>query len=228
MQFYQLSSLFAIKSGRVTAADLLPFIEASDFIPASSKDGNLNSADEWVDTGEATQGREIAHNLLKNVSPTLLGASAYPISFSAKVDTGWCVLSLDKVKSDCSITFFSKNTTHRIESLREFTQYISDGDYSSAIFSIKPIMKRDSSQGPMDLEDLIGQDLGDFTVGGTWFDGDDDWGYTDWSTLFNSWGYENQERYTAWCIRMEDFENKILNWSKTTLNELLDFINAKV
>lgn len=228
MQFYELSSLFTIKSGRVTEADLLPLVEASFFIPASSKDDSTNNAEAWVDTGQATQGREIATNLLKNASPALLGASAYPYSFPAKVDTGWCVLSLDRVESDCSITFFSKNTTHRIKSLRQFTQYISDGDYSSAIFSMKPIMKRDSSEGPMDLEDLIGLDLGDFTVNGTWFDGDDDWGYTDWSVVFNSWGYENRERYTAWCIRMEDFEKQILNWSKTSLNELLDFINAKV
>lgn len=228
MQFYELSSLFAIKSGKVTKEDLQPLVEASAFIPAISRDESTKNVEYWEDAGQATQGREIATNLLKNVSPTLLGASAYPISFPAKVDTGWCVLSLDRETSDCSITFFSKNKTHCISSVRQFTQYITEGDYTSAIFSITPIMKREEEQGPMDLEELVNANLGDFTIGGTWFDGDDDWGYTEWSVVFNSWGYESPERYTAWCIRMEDFEKQILNWSKTSLNDLLDFINAKV
>ena len=150
MQFYELSSLFAIKSGRVTEADLVPLIEGhygsgGIVIPAISIDDSTADSDDWVASGQAIQGQEIAMNLLKNVSPALLPTGFFP----AKVDTGWCVLSLDRDESDCSITFFSKNTTHRIKSLRQFTQYISDGDYSSAIFSMKPIMKRDSSEGPI-------------------------------------------------------------------------------
>jgi len=224
VQFYELSSLFAIKSGRVTAADLVPLVEASDFIPAISIDDSTADSHDWVASGQATQGQEIAMNLLKNVSPALLPTGFFP----AKIDSGWCVLSFNEVESDCSITFFSKNTTHCIESLREFTQYISDKDYSSAVFSMKQIMKRDASEGPIALKELVGQNLGDFEEDGTWFDSDDDWGYTEWSTLFNSWGYQKPFSHTAWCIRMEDFEKQLLNWSKTSLNELLDFINAKV
>ena len=59
-----------------------------------------------------TVGRKIAENLLNNVSPTMLGASSYPISFPAKADTGWCVLSLDKTQKDCSLTFFSTENIH--------------------------------------------------------------------------------------------------------------------
>jgi len=230
VQFYELSSLFAIKSGRVTAADLLPLVEASDFITASSQVEISSGYDwqDWVDSGQAAQGVEIAMNLLKNVSPALLGASIYPRRFPADVDSGWCVLSLDKVESDCSITFFSKYSTHRIPSVRKFTQYLSDGDYSSAVFCMTPIMKRDSSEGQMDLEFLLSNDLEDVEIDGTWFDSDNDWGYEEWSVVFNSWGYENPDRFTAWCIRMEDFEKQILNWSKTSINDLLNFINAKV
>lgn len=223
MQFYELSSLFAIKDGRVSAADLTPLIEASDFLIANSSSND--TAEAWVDSGDAAIGREIAENLLKNVSPTLLGASAYPISFPAKVDSGWCVLSLDKAEMDCSLTFFSTEATHRIASVRAFLKHIADEDYMAALFSIEKIARRDASEGPIPFSALLDADLGDFSVDGTWFDGDDDWGYTDWSTLFDSWGYKHHQ---SWCIRMEDFQKQLLNWSKTTLDELLAFINAKV
>ena len=223
MQFYELSSLFAIKDGRVSAADLTPLIEASDFLIANSS--STSTAEAWVDSGDAAIGREIAENLLKNVSPTRLGASAYPISFPAKVDSGWCVLSLDKAEMDCSLTFFSTESTHRIASVRAFLNHIADEDYMAALFSIEKIARRDASEGPIPFSALLDADLGDFSVDGTWFDGDDDWGYTDWSTLFDSWGYKHHQ---SWCIRMEDFQKQLLNWSKTTLDELLAFINAKV
>ena len=79
----------------------------------------------------------------------------------------------------------------------------------------------------MEVETLLEFDLSDFSVSGTWFDGDDDWGYTDWSVLFNNWGYASSN-YRAWCLRMDDFEKQLLNWSKTSLDDLLAFINAKV
>ena len=227
MQFYELSSLFTIKDGKVTEADLLPLLASSDFIEASAERDTTDDNESWVASGEALLGRDIAMNLLKNVSPTLLGASAYPISFPPKPDTGWCVLSLDKGEKDCSLTFFSPESSHQISSLREFFQKIGDGDYISALLGMDKVMNRDSDSGPLDLEILLSFNLGDFTVGGTWFDGDDDWGYTDWAVFFNSWGYSSSN-YRAWCLRMEDFEKQLLNWSKTSLDELLAFINAKV
>jgi len=231
MQFYELSSLFTIKDGKVTEADLLPLlapISDDDLIDASAGINTTDDAESWVDDGVALIGRDIAMNLLKNVSPTLLGASAYPISFPAKPDTGWCVLSLDKGEKDCSLTFFSAESTHQIPSLRAFFQKIDDGDYISALLGqTNQVMNRDADTGPLDLEILLSFDLADFTVGGTWFDGDDDWGYTPWAVFFNSWGYSSSN-YRAWCLRMDDFEGQLLNWSKTSLNDLLDFINAKV
>ena len=227
MQFYELSSLFTIKDGRVSAADLTPLIEASDFLIANSS-STTSTAEAWVDSGDAAIGREIAENLLKNVSPTRLGASAYPISFPAKVDSGWCVLSLDKAEMDCSLTFFSTEATHRIASVRAFLKHIADEDYMAALFIIEKVARRDASEGPIPFSALLDADLGDFSVNGTWFDGDDDWGYTYWSTFFDSWGYTSPESYKSWCIRMEDFQKQLLNWSKTTIDELLAFINAKV
>ncbi len=227
MQFYELSSLFTIKDGKVTEADLLPLLASSDFIDASAETDSTDDAESWVASGEALVGRDIAMNLLKNVSPTLLGASAYPISFPAKPDTGWCVLSLDKDEKDCSLTFFSPESSHQIPSLRAFFQKIGDGDYISALFGMDKVMNRDADRGPLDLEVLLSFDLTDFTVDGTWFDGDDDWGYTPWAVFFNSWGYSSSN-YAAWCLRMDDFEKQLLNWSKTSIDEILAFINAKV
>lgn len=223
MQFYELSSLFTIMDGYVTEADLLPLIASrsdDDFIDASAGIGATDSAASWDDDGWAGVGRDIAMNLLKNVSPTL-------ISFPAKTETGWCVLSLNKDDKDCSLTFFSSESSHQIPSLRAFFQNIADGDYLTALLSMDKVMNRDIDEGPIDLEKLVGADLADFSVEGTWFDSDDDWGYTPWSVFFNSWGYSSSN-FAAWCIRMEDFEKQILNWSKTSLNDLLDFINAKV
>ena len=51
MQFYELSSLFAIKDGRVSATDLTPLIEASDFLIANSS--STSTAEAWVDSGDA-------------------------------------------------------------------------------------------------------------------------------------------------------------------------------
>mgnify|MGYP006149225571 CR=1 FL=1 len=214
MQFYELSSLFAIKDGRVSAADLTPLIEASDFLIANSS-STTSTAEAWVDSGDAAIGREIAENLLKNVSP--IGAYS-----------GWCVLSLDKAEMDCSLTFFSTEATHRIASVRAFLKHIADEDYMAALFIIEKVARRDASEGPIPFSALLDADLGDFSVNGTWFDGDDDWGYTSWSTFFDSWGYTSPESYKSWCIRMEDFQKQLLNWSKTTIDELLAFINAKV
>ena len=214
MQFYELSSLFAIKDGRVSAADLTPLIEASDFLIANSS-STTSTAEAWEVVGDAAIGREIAENLLKNVSP--IGA-----------DSGWCVLSLDKAEMDCSLTFFSTNATHRIASVRAFLKHIADEDYMAALFIIEKVARRDASEGPIPFSALLDADLGDFSVDGTWFDGDDDWGYTYWSTFFDSWGYTSPESYKSWCIRMEYFQKQLLNWSKTTIDELLAFINAKV
>ena len=50
MQFYELWSLFTIKDGKVTEADLLPLIvtiAASDFIDASATDDDA-VGDRWM------------------------------------------------------------------------------------------------------------------------------------------------------------------------------------
>ena len=73
-------------------------------------------------------------------------------------------------------------------------------------------------------------DWGDISVGGVWFDSDDDWNYTYLSRFFQNYLDFNDEDTKAWLIQLTDTGGALplLNWMFTFYDSLFELVGVKV
>ena len=72
-------------------------------------------------------------------------------------------------------------------------------------------------------------DWGDISVGGVWFDSDDDWNYTYLSRFFQNFVDFNDEDTKAWLIQIsEPMMGELLNWVFEFYDSLFEIVGVKV
>ena len=168
---------------------------------------------DWLRSGDAAIASDIAEKLISK--------------------KGYAIFFYDD-SNDANLLFFDGVSFVKIDNLLRFGQLVyGDVDWTGPLGVIKGIAQ--NTLIVVDKEDtaeMLDEDLFDYDEDSTWIDGDDEWGYTNWSQLFGSdnspgWGYAESEGM-AWLIQIEDLEFAIMNWTKTAINDLLAYINTKV
>ena len=167
---------------------------------------------DWLRSGDAAIASDIAEKLISK--------------------KGYAIFFYDD-SNDANLLFFDGVSFVKIDNLLSFGQLVYGDSDKGPLGVIKGIAQ--ASQivvNPEDTAEMLDEDLFDYDEDSTWIDGDDEWGYTNWSQLFGSsnspgWGYAESEGM-AWLIQIEDFEFAIMNWTKTAINVLLAYINTKV
>lgn len=73
-------------------------------------------------------------------------------------------------------------------------------------------------------------DWGDISVGGTWFDSDDDWNYTYLSRFFQSYVDFSDEDTKAWLVQFTStpMMGELLNWMFDFYESLFEIVGVKV
>jgi len=195
-------------------ADLnLFFKKCISAVPSNGYVLDKHMKNEWIKSGDAAIASDIAEKLISK--------------------KGYAIFFYDE-SNDANLLFFDGISFVKIGNLLRFGQLVSgDVDWTGPLGVIKGIAQ--VSQIVLNKEDtaeMLREDLFDYDEDSTWFDDDDEWGYTQWSQLFGAedspgWGYF-EPGWMAWLIQIEDFEFAIMNWTKTAINDLLAYINTKV
>ena len=168
---------------------------------------------DWLRSGDAAIASDIAEKLISK--------------------KGYAIFFYDS-SNDANLLFFDGVSFVKIDNLLSFGQLVYGvKDWTGPLGVIKGIAGVSQIVvNPEDTAEMLREDLFDYDEDSTWIDGDDEWGYTNWSQLFGAenspgWGYAESEGM-AWLIQIEDFEFAIMNWTKTAINVLLAYINTKV
>jgi hypothetical protein len=69
---------------------------------------------------------------------------------------------------------------------------------------------------------------GDISIGGVWFDTDDDWDYTYLSKFFQGYMLFNDNAAKAWLIQLTEGPLPLLNWMFNFYDSLFELVGVKV
>ena len=176
-----------------------------------------STVDSWVDSGDAAIATQIAEKLISNK-----GYAIFYYTAETSTPTPSLLWSAGdefvRLKNINVLDFFGDmEAAGTPEWLRQL----------SSVF--EQVASPEVGTWRMDFSDYTR------TSSSTWFDEDNDWGYQDWSRLFDSWGYQQRnappylpEEPPAYLIKLDDLQFLILNWSKTAVNHIMSYINTKV
>ena len=134
------------------------------------------------------------------------------ISITPKIPDNWLIIN--DVKS-----------LHEMGQEKNYLTFINTSDYNSPIslHSMGEWVK--SSPGdnmPPKAE------WGDISIGGVWFDTDDDWDYTYLSKFFQGYMLFNDNAAKAWLIQLTEGPLPLLNWMFNFYDSLFELVGVKV
>jgi hypothetical protein len=206
MQFQELITFVNKYRGEPSDADLNHFFKKD--ILAIPVDGDAidweKASGSLVKSGDAAIATDIAEKLISK--------------------KGYAIFHYDG--NDAELLWLAGETGFvRINNLKSFGELISTQNPLILIKGLNDGLEEIFDKDTAEL--MVDEDLSNFDKDSTWIDEDDDFGYTDWSRLFNSWGYQ-KEGQLAWLIQIDDFEFALMNWPQTAVNVLLAYINTKV
>ena len=144
-------------------------------------------------------------------------------------DDGWVLVTSHGSESVKMIGIFPQMPTNwlilkDVKAVRELGKEKRYGDliYSSDGLTV-------AERHPMENMPKEG-DWGDISVGGTWFDSDDDWNYTYLSQFFQSYVDFSDEDTKAWLIQFSSapMMGELLNWMFDFYESLYEIVGVKV
>lgn len=143
------------------------------------------------------------------------------------MDDGWALVTAYQSESMRMISISPKIADNWLilNDVKSFNKLGQEKDYAGII---------EGHAGEIELhsmEDMTPKaEWGDISIGGPWFDSDDDWGYTYLSRFFQNYLDFNDDNTKAWLVQFTDTGGAlpILNWMFNVYDSLFELVGVKV
>ena len=160
-------------------------------------------------------------------------------SFDKSGNLAVCIDALEKLTSDegwVLVTAYGSNSMKMISIIPQFPDnwfILEDVKAFRELGKEKNYVALIDHQSQTELHSMEEMpdegDWGDISVGGAWFDSDDDWNYTYLSRFFQNFVDFNDEDTKAWLIQVSEPKmGELLNWVFEFYDSLFEIVGVKV